>query len=169
MFRFRGWSEIAAFHMASDTAITKGLGISFGKEWIAEAWPAGTPEVVKIFVLELIPIVVVAHIWGRSWVRCHILFYSDNSAAVDAIESGLSKHPHLSSLVRELARLSILMNFSVKAVHVPVKLNVIADALSRFDFQEFWRRRPDANQSPTCLPAGLLERLVLPPSSTSSG
>ena len=169
MFRFRGWSEIADFQMASDAAVTKGLGISFGKEWIAEEWPAGTPESVKIFVLELIPIVVAAHIWGHNWVRCRILFYSDNSAAVDAIESGLPRHPHLASLVRELARLSILMNFSVKAVHVPGKLNTIADALSRFDFQEFRRLRPDANRSPTRPPVGLLERLVLPPSSTSSG
>ena len=169
MFRFRGWAELTDFEMASDAAKSKGLGIIFDRAWIVAAWPRASTVDIHISVLELISIVVAAHVWGSAWERRRVLFYSDNSAAVASIESGLPRHPHLAFLIRELAQLSILGNFSVKAVHVPGKLNVVADAISRFDFQEFRRLRPDANRDATPIPEGLLRRLVLATTSTPSG
>lgn len=60
-----------------------------------------------------------------------------------------------------LCRLSLLAAqhcFSFTATHIAGKLTPVADALSRFNFQEFHRLAPHA-ASATPIPADLLEEL----------
>ena len=61
----------------------------------------------------------------------------------------------LSSLLFSAARHS----FSSSSQHVPGVNNQLADALSRFNWQEFWHLAPDAQPHPTVVPLDLLAHL----------
>ena len=63
-------------------------------------------------------------------------------------------------LIRQLFLETARSNFIVTAVHVPGNQNEIADALSRFKLQEFFRLAPTALPSPTAVSQLLLDRLT---------
>ena len=63
-------------------------------------------------------------------------------------------------LVRSLLMCAARFGFSFNAQHIPGLQNQIADALSRFNWQEFRHRAPEANLSPSPIPHQLLERLI---------
>ena len=145
--------------ISSDAAGSIGFGIVYGSSWVAERWPP-LPSTTHISVLELIPIVISAAIWGHRWAGQSVLFYCDNSAVVDCLKAGLCKDPHLSFLVRELATLAVINSFRFSAEHIAGSENKISDALSRFHFQEFRSLMPWADDLKTSIPEGLLSRLL---------
>ena len=147
------------FSVTSDASGSVGLGIVFGSAWVAERWPP-LPSDTHISVLELIPIVIAAHIWGHRWSRKSVLFHCDNTAVVHCLQAGLCKHPHLSFLLRELATLAVTHSFRFSAKHVPGVYNKVTDALSRFRFQVFKSLRPWADAERTPVPQGLISRLL---------
>ena len=157
MLHFCKWSQLHDFSIASDAAGSIGLGIVFGNAWAYAAWPDTAPT--NIAVLELIALVVGAVIWGPSWSGRDILFETDSMAAKFSVESQLPPDLHLAALVRELAIQSVLCDFRFKVTHVPGKLNVLPDLLSRERFAEFRRRHPSADRTGTPLPGGLIHRL----------
>ena len=147
------------FSVTSDASGSVGLGIVFGSAWVAEQWPP-IPSDTHISVLELIPIVIAAHIWGHRWSRKSVLFHCDNTAVVHCLQAGLCKHPHLSFLLRELATLPVTHSFRFSAKHVPGVYNKVTDALSHFRFQVFKSLRPWADAERTPVPQGLISRLL---------
>ena len=159
LFRWLDWDTPVDFEVGSDAAKSRGLGIIFQQEWVSMASPEHDTENMNIAVLELIPVVIAAQIWGAHWARKRLLFKIDNMAVVQSINSGLPKDTHLAFLVRHLALLSVKFNFSYKAAHVPGKFNIAADALSRFDYRTFRNAMPEAAESPTTVPVELLHRL----------
>jgi hypothetical protein len=56
------------------------------------------------------------------------------------------------TLVRNLVSLSLQYNIMLKAEHIPGKINSIADALSRSDWQRFKTLCPEADPEPTEIP-----------------
>ena len=52
--------------------------------WFQLQWPSSW-SAVDIAVKELVPIVVAAAIWGRSWQGCRVIWNSDNMAVVEVI------------------------------------------------------------------------------------
>ena len=65
----------------------------------------------------------------------------------------------LHSLLFSAARHS----FSFSSQHVPGVNNQLADALSRFNWQEFWHLALNAQPRPTVVPPDLLALLTSPP------
>lgn len=65
-------------------------------------------------------------------------------------------------LLRDLVLPATRFSFSYSVKHVPGLHNEIADALSRFLWQEFWRLAPQANPQPTPLPQLLQDQLTSP-------
>lgn len=63
-------------------------------------------------------------------------------------------------LIRELFLVMAKFNFRVFARHIPGKTNTIADALSRFNLQEFHRLAPQAKQLPVDIPDEVQARLT---------
>ena len=63
-------------------------------------------------------------------------------------------------LVRALFLVTARFNFRICAAHVPGKTNRLADALSRFNLQEFHRLAPEAQPTPVQIPKSLLARLT---------
>lgn len=66
-------------------------------------------------------------------------------------------------LLQSLLFSAIHHSFSLSSYHVPGVSNELADALSRFNWQEFRRLAPDAQPLPTLLPPELLAHLTSPP------
>lgn len=70
--------------------------------------------------------------------------------------------PGLIFLVRKLLLAAARFSSTFTAQHVPGVHNQIADALSRFHWQEFRRLAPEARSAPMTVPQGLWEELTQP-------
>ena len=114
------------------------------------------------WAMELFPVVVAAHVWGHQWCRKHVLFRSDNDAVVHILNSRTSKVPCLMRLIRSLLFAAACHCFSFSAQHIPGVTNQIADALSRFRWQEFRQLAPHAQLHPTSISHDLLTDLTSP-------
>ena len=64
----------------------------------------------------------------------------------------VSKCPKLMDIVHRLLLISAHVQFQVKFVHIPGKLNPIADALSRLQVEKFRKLAPNAEDTPVSLP-----------------
>ena len=92
------------------------------------------------------------HIWGIHLKNKRIIFNVDNQAVVAIINKKSSKSNRVMTLVRNLVSLSLQYNIMLKAEHIPGKINSIADALSRSDWQRFKTLCPEADPEPTEIP-----------------
>ena len=143
----------AALDFYTDAAPSVGFGGFHGNEWFSGAWPAEivslAPETYSTALHEMYPIVIACLLWGHLWCRKKITVFCDNEATVHIINKGRSSVPFINRLVRRLTWTSVLDNFILRATFIPGLENRSADALSRFNFQEFRKLRPYA------LPDGL--------------
>jgi len=74
----------------------------------------------------------------------------DNAPTVEAINSGRCKDPIMMKLIRELFYLRVEFSFQIKAIHLPGKLNVVADMLSRDNLRHrAWDAQPSLERMPT--------------------
>jgi len=129
-------------------------------EWFQYRWPAGW-ESVHITVKELLPIVVAVAVWGHEWRGCTIRCRCDNAAVVAIIRSGSSRDPSAMHLMRCLFFFTARYQIVLAPVHIPGKLNVAADSLSRDALSSFLQLVPKAKKEPVPLPAELLDALVV--------
>jgi hypothetical protein len=82
---------------------------------------------MSIAFLELVPIVVAAHLWGHAWSRLRVQFLCDNMAIVNVLNSGTSKSHDIMHLLRLLALETCRHNFVFLAAHTPGRDNSAAD------------------------------------------
>ena len=78
------------------------------------------------------------------------------------LKSGTLRDKSLMVLLHYLTMLAIRHSFSFTASSVPGKDNLVADALSRFQFQRFRRLVPHADATPSHNPVSLLTALQIP-------
>lgn len=146
----------ADFELYTDAASTTGYGGYFQGRWFAEQWSdelqAWTNQPLSMAFRELYPIVVAALLWGTMWTGKRILFHCDNAAVVEIINKRRSSDLPISSLVRTLCFCAATNNFDIYSCHVPGTNNVIADSLSRFQFDRFRAAAPNADNEPTEVP-----------------
>jgi len=159
---FPGLSPEADVEVSSDAAGSFGYRVFLKDCWFAGPW-APSQQQQSIAYKELFPVVIAAHVWGHHWCHKHVLFHSDNDAIVHILNSRMSKVPGLMRLLRSLLFAAACHCFSFSAQHVPGVTNQIADALSRFRWQEFRRLAPHAQLHPTPIPPDLLTDLTSPP------
>lgn len=158
-FDLPDWAQLPDFQLATDASGSKGFGAYNNGQWFNCAW-LPSQRALGIAYKELFPIVLACHIWGPVWGRQRIEFLCDNQSVVHILRSGSSKDDKIMHLIRELFLLTAKFNFRVSATHIPGKTNAIADALSRFNLQEFRRLAPQANQSPVDIPHSVQVRLT---------
>ena len=91
------------------------------------------------------------------------VFQCDNQSVVQIIKAGASKDDTIMDLVRELFLVVATYDFRLSAAHLPGKDNLIADALARFNLQEFFRLAPAALKVPRSIPPELRARLTSNP------
>lgn len=149
------WSSSDHLTLYTDAASTQGFAAILGASWFATEWPDQFRH-LHITVLELFPIVLAMEIWGSQFQNHKILFLTDNEAVVAIINKTSSKDKIIMKLVRRLVLICLRNNILFKAKHVPGKQNVIADKLSRLDFQKTLALAPWLNRQPVQIPLHLL-------------
>ena len=164
LYNYPRFALPADIQLASDAAGKHGLGITYDTEWIALKWPQNAPS--NIAVLELIPIVLAAEIWGHRWSGLAVEFLTDNEAVAFSASSLLPQDKHLAALIRRMATIAITNHFAFKVSHIPGSTNTLADMLSRGQIEQFKRARPDVAALQTPVPDNLLQELLVPPKLT---
>ena len=114
----------------------------------------------SIAAKELLPILVVAAVWGRHWVGYTVLCNCDNEAVVAILRSGSARDDRLSHMLRCLFFIEAKFHFTVVAAHIPGVENVLADALSRNHLDIFFASLPQACSYPDIVPRELVQGLV---------
>ena len=156
-----GMSAPTDVEVTSDAAGSLGFGAYFNTEWFSVAWVPSQAD-QSIAYKELFPVVVASYVWGSQWFRHHLLFRSDNEAVVHILLSRTSKVPCIMRLLRLLLSAAARFNFTFTSQHIPGIHNNIADALSRFRWQDFRHLAPWAQPYPVPVPHQLWELLTRP-------
>ena len=151
----------------TDAAGSEGYGAIFGSKWFTGLW---TEEFIRLIkhtrsstLLELVPIVSSAVVWGSHWIGKRIVFNCDNQALVYIMNKRRSPNATVMLFLRRLTMLSLLYNFHMMASHIPGSKNDIADALSRQQWSRFRLLAPWADSYPCDTP--VLSTLIYPLSS----
>ena len=87
----------------------------------------------NINVLELWPILQAVRKWGSTWSNQRVIFVTDNTQVMAALNSGRSKNKFTMSWLRIIFWESINLNFEIQSVYINTKVNVVCDSLSRLD------------------------------------
>lgn len=163
----KGWNRVTFFYdehitlasdieLYTDAASNFGFGGFFQGKWFSSTWPSelstSLDSDMSMAFRELYPIVVASLLWGHLWNKKRIMFHCDNEAVVNIVNKGRSKVLDIMKLMRTLTWLSVKQNFTIQCQHIPGVKNVIADSLSRFDFQTFQKAAPAAETVPTPCP-----------------
>ena len=146
-------------HLYSDASGTFGCGAWWGDKWFQLPWPQENGY-SSIAQKELLPIVLACILWGAAWRGALVTAHCDNMAVVEVVNSGYSKDGALAQLLRVLFFARAQWEVEIKAVHIPGRQNVLADALSRNKMQLFFSQAPGAIREPTEVPTQLVELLV---------
>ena len=136
-----------------------GFGAFFQGQWFYGSW-ALPQQSQSIAYKKLFPVAIAAFVWGPQWCKRHVLFRSDNDAVVHMLNSRTSKIPCLMRLLRHLLLSAARHSFSFSAQHVPGVNNQLADAISRFHWQDFRLLAPEVQPFPTPVPPQLLTDLI---------
>ena len=98
---------------------------------------------------------------GAQMGGCTIRCRCDNAAVVAIIRSGSSRDPAAMHLMRCLFFFTARYQIVLAPAHIPGKLNVAADYLSRDALSSFLQLVPKAKERPASLPEELMEALVV--------
>ena len=116
--------------------------VFWNAEWISE----------NITLKELYPIIVAIEVWGYRIANKSICFNCDNEALVYVLNKQSSTEKRVMFLIRRLVLLTLHHNILFTANHLPGKLNILSDALSRLQIAKFKMLMPDADNYQTSIP-----------------
>lgn len=146
------------FLLFTDAAGSVGFAAIWRNHWCAGHWnPTWQVKgyLKNIVLLELFPIIVAIEIWGSFFRNKRILIRTDNKGVMYAINCLTSKSPPVIILLRHMIFKCLSLNIWMKAVHVPGKDNVLADALSRLQMDRFFQLFPEADRVGLSCPPNL--------------
>ena len=89
--------------------------------------------------LEMLNILAALRVWHKSRVNGKVAIACDNLAVVQVLNSRKTRDLTLAAIARNTQFQIATMNVNLKVSHIPGKVNVIADPLSR------WNNRANAN------------------------
>jgi hypothetical protein len=114
-------------------ACNKASGIFFRGDWSYIHFASDHPEAASLHInhKETLSVLYAARKWAPFWADCDVIIHSDSTVACAVLNKGTSRNPVVMSALRELFWWSVTFNFQIKAVHIPGKLNMIADSISR--------------------------------------
>ena len=125
-------------HSIELDASLQGMGACWGSQIYAFQIPLGYMDMLIVH-LEMLNILAALRVWGEAWNNAKVAIACDNLAVVQVLNSGKTRDLTLAAIARNIQFQVATMNINLKVTHIPGKLNVIADLLSR------WSSRPMAN------------------------
>ena len=118
--------------LASDASLI-GRGGTCGKEYCHFRFSENILlQTDNITQRELFTIMVVVKLWCKKLKGHRVHFFTDNEAAMYAINNGHTSDAFMMKCLHEIAWISANNGVLLKAVHISTKNNVIPDALSRW-------------------------------------
>ena len=132
MFIAPEWKDADSFQLYTDASGSFGFGAYLDGAWFRGDWqPHQQLPKRSTQWQELFAIMAAALTWGHLLAGHHIRFHCDNLPIVQAWTNQSSRHPGIMDHLRTLFFIAARNNFTVSLVHLPGRLNCIADALSR--------------------------------------
>ena len=150
------------FTLTSDASGKWGCGAFWDKGWFQLPWKhTNCPGDANIAEKELIPIVISAAVWGKSWQGCVVQSRCDNMAVVAILKSRTSKEHSLMHLLRCLTFFEAKFSFRIISSHIAGRDNTMADDLSRDKLASFLQvAGPQAIVGQVIPPQPLLDMLI---------
>ena len=102
--------------------------------------------------MEFYPIVLAIETWGEILRNKRLTLHTDYLALVRVLSNQTSKEPLVMILIQGPVLRCLQYNIVVNAKHVEGILNILCDALSRFQMRRFWEHAPGAEKLPTAIP-----------------
>ena len=93
----------------------------------------------------MFPIVLALETWGHLIANKCIHFYTDNEAVSEVINKQSSRDETLMKLLRRSVLCTLRRNILFRSIHLPGKINILQDFLSRLQIDQFLERAPDMN------------------------
>ena len=114
-------------------ACSSGIGAVFEDDWFYSNLWVDNPELASLHInfKEALCIVFALLRWAPTLRDKTIHIYCDNTAAVAMLNKGTTKNRVMMDYLRQLFWYSATYNFRLKVFHIPGKLNVWADHVSR--------------------------------------
>ena len=112
-------------------ACPSALGAIFDNQVYALPLP-GSWKNKNIAYTELINVLVVLKVWHNEWAGLRVLIKCDNQSVVSVLTTGKTTDTVMAMYTRNIFLWLSAFNIDIKVVHVPGKLNLVADLLSRW-------------------------------------
>ena len=150
--------------MYSDSAkqTMRGFGAFCENDWMSYSWEqSGDGRFIEeynpsIQYLELFGVTAAVLTWIHRFANRRIWLFCDNDSVVKMINKNSSKCKNCMVLIRKIIVHSMIHNVRVFAKWVSTDKNVLADALSRGDFIQFWENAPETmNHNSTEIPSDI--------------
>ena len=124
---------------------------AFSKQsWFKVQWPEAIQQ-AHITVKEMVPIVLVAVVWGGRWSGKTMVVWCDNSTVVNTLNKGCCRDPDMMHLVMCLTLLRAKFQFTLTATYI--------EGMCKLDL--FFSHLSLANPDPTPLPQELLDLTII--------
>ena len=134
LYTFNGKVFIRQFSQAVHVdACNWAAGMFFAGDWQYSVWKYDWPEASNLHInyKETLSVVLAARRWGSMWQNSSVCVHTDNSVTKAVINKGRSRNPLVMEALRELFWISEQYNFNICAIHVPGKVNMLPDSISR--------------------------------------
>jgi hypothetical protein len=126
------YNKCVVHHVHVD-ACQKAYGAFFMGDWVYSmfACDAQAFSEAHINCKEIVAAVAGIERWAHLFRDSEVIIHTDNSVAKAAVNKGRCRNALINCLLRRLFWLSVRYNFVVRAIHVPGKINIFPDTISR--------------------------------------
>ena len=114
-------------------ACTEGGGAYFSGDYMYINWNIDMPDIYPLHIdcKEIIIMVLAIFKWSITLQNKRVLMYTDNMTAKSTINKMSSKNSIVMTYLRLLFFVQAYYNFSITAIFIPGKRNILADSISR--------------------------------------
>lgn len=107
------------------------------------------------------PILLALDVWGGFLCHSALTFLFDNQALVEVLNAGTMRDPDVLIILCAITLLALKLDIQICAIHVPGRLDTIADCLSHMQTNTDFLQRLNLNEDPSPLKCSTLKSMQL--------